>query len=199
MTVIPDPVLSAPFAISWGFDCLGANVQYLSAARPGAIWPYVSGGDGIPWTEDQIRYFAARGAHVYRVNQGYVQGPGQALHGDEYDFEAGAWTIGNLLEIVAARRRVKWSTRIYCSWSSYGTVKQMLAEAGTGKSVFFRIADWNLDEHLADLELHADVYAGQWASPTSHPLVRMPGTGLTLAQANADLSVVLLEYTGWLG
>ena len=65
--------------------------------------------------------------------------------------------------------------------------------------MFFRIADWNLDQHLADLELHADVYAGQWASPTHNPATLVPGTHLTLADAKADLSVVLRMSTGWEG
>lgn len=189
-----------PTGISWGFDCLGDNVQRLidAGAKPAAIWPYISGSDGIEWTEAQIDHWKAT-ALIYRVNQGYHQGPGDALKGDEFDVENGAWSIAQMVEIVRARRAVSWSTRVYGAWATYGTLKQELAQAGVGGSVWWRIADWNLDEHLADLELHADVYAGQWASPSSNPATLVPGTRLTLAEAGADLSVVLRENTGWVG
>ena len=194
-----DTFLPSPSPFGWGFDCISGNVQHLLDTKPTAIWPYVTGSDGIAWTPEEIDYFRKRGAVVYLVNQGYHQTAASALTGDEFDFEAGAWTLGALLEVVAARRKVRWSTRIYCTWANYGTVKQALADAGTGGSVFFRIADWNIDQHVADLELHGDVYAGQWASPTSNPATKVPGTDITLAQAGADLSVLLHTYTGWQG
>ena len=158
-----------------------------------------TGSNGIEWTTQQIHHFDQQGAAVYLVNQGFEQSPAEAMIGDEFDFEARAWTLPTLLKVVEARRAVKWSTRIYCTWSNYGAIKQALAEAGIGRSVFFRIADWNLDQHTADLELHADVYAGQWADPISHPMTLVPGTNMTLAAAGADLSVVLHEFTGWQG
>jgi hypothetical protein len=186
--------------IGWGFDCLGSEVQHLmNAVWPTAVWPYVTGDDGVAWSPEEIDYFRRQGAHVFLVNQGYEQGPAQALTGDEFDFEAGAWTLANLLEIVEVRRKVKWSTRIYCTWANYAIIKQALAQAGTGDSIWFRIADWNLDQHLAELELHSDVYAGQWASPSTNPATLIPGTTLTLSQVSADLSVVLNIFTGWAG
>lgn len=185
--------------IGWGFDCLGSSVQHLLDTKPTAIWPYITGNDGIAWTPEEIDHFRRQGVAVYLVNQGFMQSPAEALTGDEFDFEVGAWTLPELVAVVEARRKASWSTRVYCNWSNYGLIKQALAEAGAGRSVFFRIADWNLDQHTADLELHADVYAGQWASPTHNPATLVPGTNITLAEARADLSVVLRESTGWQG
>lgn len=180
---------------SWGLDCPGSQVELLRSkgARPPAIWPYISGTIGIVWSADQITAFGSR---IYRVNQGYLQGPADALHGDEFDLEAGAWTIDQLLTIVQGRNRVRWTTRIYCTWQNYGAMKQRLAEEGIGRNVWFRIADWSLSQHLADEELHADVYAGQWASPQSNPDTLIPGTRIKLSEANADLNVLLIENTG---
>lgn len=193
-------VASAP-TFGWGFDCLAENVQHLLGAKPTAIWPYDTGTNGIPWTQEEISHFVMSGTRrVFRVNQGFQQGPAAALHGDEFDLEAGAWTIPALVDVVRERRRVKWATHVYCTWSDYGLMKEALAEADiTQASMWYRIADWNLIQHFADVELHGDVYAGQWASPTSAPAVLVPGTSLTLAEAQADLSVMLREYTGWLG
>jgi len=185
--------------IGWGFDCLGSSVQHLLEARPTAIWPYITGDNGIAWTSEEINHFRQQGAEVILVNQGFRQGPAEALAGDEFDLEAGAWTLASLRMVVAKRRDIRWSTRVYCSWSNYALVKEALAADGTGNSVFFRIADWNLNQHTADLELHADVYAGQWASPSTNPAAVIPGTSITLAEAGADLSAVLNTNTGWQG
>jgi hypothetical protein len=188
-------------SIGWGFDCPGSEVQHLISAgvKPTAIWPYITGTDGVPWTPEEIDRFRQQGTEVILVNQGFGQGPAAALDGDEFDVEAGAWTLSGLRMVVAKRRDVHWSTRVYCTWSNYSVIKEALAQDGTGRSVFFRIADWNLDQHMAELELHADVYAGQWASPTTNPATLIPGTSLTLAEAGADLSVILHTSTGWQG
>ncbi|MGP0047848.1 MAG: hypothetical protein ACLPZR_03225, partial [Solirubrobacteraceae bacterium] len=58
-------------------------------------------------------------------------------------------------------------------------------------------ADWNLSEAEATARLGTDLGNGaiiasiQFASPTSNPDTVIPGTSITLAQANADLSVTL--------
>lgn len=183
-------------AFSWGLDCPASQVALLRSkgAKPHAIWPYISGTVGIVWSADQVNAFDR--ARIYRVNQGFLQGPADALHGDEFDLEAGGWSIDALLTIVKARNSVKWTTRIYCTWANYGVMKERLAEEGIGRNTWFRIADWNLSQHLADEALHADVYAGQWASPTSNPDTIIPGTRLTLREANVDLNVLLIENTG---
>jgi len=188
-------------AIGWGFDCEGSQAQHMISAgvRPQAVWAYDTGDYGIPWTDPEREHFKALGVRVYLVNQGITQGPGEALHGDEFDYEQGAWTLQHLVQIIIARRAVLWSTRVYCTWTNYAIIKAALAQAGIGDSVYFRIADWDLNSHLAGLELHADVYAGQWASPASNPGTLVPGTSLSLAEAIVDLNVVLLGSTGWEG
>ena len=61
------------------------------------------------------------------------------------------------------------------------------------------LANWNLSEAEADAALGTAI-AGirivgvQWASPTSNPGTKVPGSNLTLAQAQLDLSVTV---PGW--
>jgi hypothetical protein len=160
-----------------------------------ALWPYVTGSSDVRWPEDAIIGFP--GSRVYRVNQGFD--PVGPFHGDEFDLERGAWAPPQLVAVAQERARYRWSTRIYCTYANYGLMKAQLAQVGLGRSVFYRIADWNLSEHLAGLAAYGDVYAGQWASPTSNPNTVIPGTNHTLATANVDLNVVLLENTGWQG
>ena len=188
-------MLSEPAALTWGVDCPGADAGRLPAGIP-AIWPYVTGTNGVAWDERQIARIGAK--HVYRVNQEYDT-PGD-LYGDEFDVELGAWSLGDVVDITRRRRQYSWSTRFYVTWSLYGQVKGELSDAGINRSVFYRIADWNWDKFYADLALHGDVYAGQWASPSTNPDTSLPGyPGLTLAALNADLNVLLPVDTGWQG
>lgn len=182
--------------LTWGADCLPGSITYLPQNIP-AIWPYSTGSPTVRWPQADIDRFRKHGAAVFLVDQGYEsQSPFDA---DEFDIEQGAWEIAQMPGIVAARRERNWSTRFYCCWTCYGQIKQLLAGHGTGQSVFFRIADWDLSAHLADLELHDDVYAGQWASPSSNRATLIPGTRTTLSHAGVDLNVLLIEDTGWQG
>jgi hypothetical protein len=180
--------------LTWGIDAQYSQLRYIPAGVP-AIWPYVTGTTGICWPDDAINGF--NGARITRVNQGY-DSPGP-FHGDEFDFERGAWTLDQIVSAAIERARYHWSTRIYATYDGYGQAKAALARAGLGRSVFYRIADWDLSEHLASLAAYGDVYGGQWASPTSNPDTVIPGTHISLATANVDLNVVLLENTGWQG
>ena len=184
-----------PLAVySWGADTTAANAHKLPDSLP-VIWPYVTGTPGVQWTADQIRDFPR--SQVIRVNQGYEND--DPFHGDEFDIETGAWNTANIIEVVAARRAHQWSTRLYGTYDTYASVIAALAAQGLRRSVFWRIADWDLTAHLADAELWGDVYAGQWASPASNPRTPLPGTVLTLAEAGADLNVIIRESTAWEG
>jgi hypothetical protein len=183
-----------PLIETWGADCPSGSVEHLPRNVP-VIWPYVTGTPSIRWTGEQIAQFPH--SRIIRVDQGFESR--SPFDADEFDIEAGAWSDDAIAGIVAERRTRRWSTRLYGTWDTYGAVKQELAARGIGQSVFWRIADWDLDQHFADLELHGDVYAGQWASPSSNPRTILPGTRLTLAEANADLSVMITVNTGWAG
>jgi hypothetical protein len=179
---------------TWGADCPGENAPSLPASVP-VIWPYVTGPPSIKWTPANIGRFTH--SKIILVDQGFESR--SPFDADEFDVESGAWTIEEISGIIAERRTRRWSTRLYGTWGTYGATKEVLAARGTGQSVFWRIADWDLNQHYADLELHGDVYAGQWASPSSNPDTILPGTHLTLAEANADLNVILNINTGWAG
>jgi hypothetical protein len=181
---------------SWGADCLGSSAGLLPDKTP-VVWPYVTGTPDVAWSAERIRQFRDAGAAVYLVDQGFgSRGPFDA---DEFDVEAGAWTEGEIVAVIRARREHKWATLLYGTYSTRDAVTAELVRLGIERSVYWRVADWDLSQHLADEELWGDVYAGQWASPASNPHTLLPGTSLTLRQANVDLNVVLRESTGWEG
>lgn len=185
----------------WGADCLASSIKYLPANTP-AIWPYITGTTSAPdveWPASAILSFQRSGAHITRVNQGFQQNAqDDAFHGDEFDVESGAWSVSDAITIIGLRRTKKWSTRIYCSWDDYQPIKQSCARAGTAGSLYFRIADWSMSEPRA-AQLWGDIYAVQWASPSSNPNTLIPGTQTTLRAAGADLNVLISTATGWRG
>jgi hypothetical protein len=188
-------VTTAPHAkLTWGADCLPESAHYLPKNLP-ALWPYFTGSNGVKWSPATHTEFPH--TDLTWVDQGF-DSPGPTA-ADEYDYERGCWSETGLIGVVRARRARSLPTKIYATWDGYGQLKKDFAELGIGQSVYFRIADWNLSQHLADQELHGDVYAGQWASPTSNPDTLIPGTNVTLATANTDLNVLLTIPTGWVG
>ena len=178
---------------TWGADCMGEHSDNLPAAM-GVVWAYNTGTPGIPWSVEQRARFDH--AHLYTVDQGF--GSKTPFDADEFDLEARAWTVPELVQVAAARAEKRWSTRIYCSRIPYAMMSGALAAAGLlHLPVFFRIADWSLNEAQARAQLGGNVYAIQWASPSSNPATLLPGTQLTLEEAQADLNVVRLMNTGW--
>jgi hypothetical protein len=186
--------LALPSKLSWGIDCPSSQIRFVPRDVP-AIWPYVTGTTDVRWTDTEIAGFTR--SHVFRVNQHFDND--DPFTGDEFDIEELAWTPEEIIPVVQARRARHWSTRLYGTYATYDATVLELVKAGVRTSTFWRIADWNLDQHLAAGSLWADVYAGQWASPGSNPETLIPGTSDTLDVANADLNVLLIENTGWAG
>jgi hypothetical protein len=60
------------------------------------------------------------------------------------------------------------------------------------------VADWSLSEAEAAKILTTSgdypVVAVQWASPTSNPNTLVPGSHLTLSEANVDLSITVASW-----
>lgn len=178
----------------WGVDCIASAEPNLPASPP-VIWAYVTGttrNPDIPWTAAQLARHPY--SQVYTIDQGF--GSQGAFDADEYDVEAGAWTVSAMVWVISLRNDVGWSTRVYCSWSDRASLLTSLAHAGvSAKRVYFRIADWNYSFETARAQIGGNVYAIQWASPSSNPNTVLPGTSLTLSQCDADLSIIRLGST----
>lgn len=157
---------------------------------------YVSGTPDIKWTpEDWARFPSAR--HI-RIFQGYGDMPD--VHGfDAIDVETGAVTPGEAASIVRTRvmAGIPW-THIYGTDSTLATVGEAIRAYGQSiwnGHVSCWLADWNLDESEAAAKVGTRIHgmtcvAVQWASPSSNPHTMLPGTQLTLREADCDLSVV---------
>lgn len=162
---------------------------------------YSSGTSDIQWTAQD--WAQTQGARRVRIWQGYGAFPEVGTY-DEIDIESGAVTASMAAEAVQER------VQAGITWTNlYGTLSSLQAAATaiqrSGQAVWLghvtcRLADWDLDLAAAT-KLVGTFQAGmrcvgvQWASPSSNPNTVLPGgTGLTLREANCDLSVV---DAGW--
>ena len=189
-------------AAVWGIDTIDAGVLKVPLGAP-VIWAYVTGTTirpEIQWEPEDIARFPH--SQVFRIDQGFGDqlDEARAFDADEYDLEAGGWTVDRLAGVVRLRNERQWSTRVYASVGPFDALLGKLRTAQVPmRSVFWREAHWGLTEAEARGQLGGIRYALQYASPSDGGDLVIPGTSLTLAVAGADLNVMALVNTGWQG
>lgn len=156
---------------------------------------YMSGTSAVLWTPSDWGSFPHSGK--VRIEQGF--GQFQPLSCDVFDVESGALTLATAVTGIHDRidAKMKW-TDVYGTTSTIASLAAELA-AGEPKGWYFGhvncwLADWNLSEAQAQSIVGTQISgitckAVQFASPTTNPNTLIPGTNITLAKAQADLSV----------
>ena len=178
-------------------DAIHANVGNVPASTP-KVAGYVTGTPDIRWTHQDWQRFPRAG--TLRIDQS----PGLAEYASNAasvaDIEPGAGTVGAFVTASQSRLRLHRLLWFYGTQSVISQVSAALTAAGIPLSECGAwLANWNLSEAEADAALGTAI-AGirlvgvQWASPTSNPGTKVPGSNLTLAQAQVDLSVTV---PGW--
>lgn len=173
------------------FIGLDKDVTLIADSKPAKVGAYVTG-SGIAWSLQEFDMFPETQTGRVRIDQTpqlsmFAQG-----NADVADVETGAATIQTFA--VAVKERVKLGLRsaIYIQSSNANAAHAYFISQGILNEIDWWIADWNLSEAQATAEIGKNnVVAVQWASPTSNPNTLVPGSKLTLAQANVDLSVAL--------
>lgn len=155
---------------------------------------YDTGSPDILWTAvDWARFPNSGRVHV---NQDPSTGP---YRGNVLDVEEGAWSIPQAVEACKARHAAGRFCNIYIQESNLHEFILECKQEGV-KDVRMWVADWNLSKHEAEqIIFHNNVgdfpiVAIQWASPISNPNTILPGTKMTLSQANVDLSVTASDW-----
>jgi hypothetical protein len=178
-------------------DTIHDNVSLIPVDTP-AVAGYVTGSSDICWTASDWGQFIPAQTRLVHINQG---DPGLSPDAfDTLDVEAGAITPGQVPALVHARVQAGYAwTLVYGTASTLSEVQSALEAAPYGEHWYWGhvaswLANWNLDEDEAAAQLGTLIsglgcVAVQWASPTSNPGTLLPGTSLTLAESNCDLSV----------
>lgn len=173
-------------------DTIHDNVHNLPATMP-RVAGYVTGSKDIQWTEADFGRFA----RTVRINQFpdmHTLGAGHVL-----DVENRAWTIPGAVAAAKVREAHDRHTTFYISTGNHNaTVNELAAAAAAAglnrSTTFLWVANWSLSLEAATQMIgdHVDGYrivAVQWASPSSNPHTPLPHSNLSLAEANADLSI----------
>src|SRR5450631_2564986 len=176
-------------------DTIGADYKNIPVGTK-QVAGYVTGGGFVPWTAEAWAHFP--NAVQVRIDQS--PGGMAPLISHVLDVEGGAARPQDAVQWVHKRIDAgvgTWST-IYGTTGTLATVATALGIGGNWwwGHVNCWLADWNLNEAQATALLGTKVagmtvVAVQWASPSSNPNTIMPGSNLTLKQANTDLSVTL--------
>jgi hypothetical protein len=180
-------------------DAIGADSSVIPDHTQ-RVAAYLTGSGGIAWTGPQVAQLRSKGVHtVIRIDQASNL---NLFRGYPYvvcDIEPGAKSAPTAAREAAERAKIGARTGFYFSAGDIAAVAAACRAEGLSPFPDAWEADWNLsrDEAIAQLGKIVDgfpIVAIQWASPTSNPSTIMPGSRLTLAQANADLSVTLADW-----
>lgn len=157
-------------------DCTHGSLPEVAKTSIRRIAGYDTGTPDIRWTSADWAWASGsvHGARaVLHIDQSDSDTPSLAEVKYAKDTEAGASTIPVSIEVAGQRIDRGHDAVLYCDQAILG-----LVESAAGRA---RLP-------------HGRIIAYQWASPTSNPNTILPGTTFTLAQANADLSVIMASF-----
>lgn len=173
-------------------DTIHDNVGNIPVSTP-RVAGYVTGTPDIKWTPRDWGRFPKSGKAPID------QSPGLAAYASSgamiADIEPLAGTVPAYVRACRERLRAGHTLCFYCSQSIVAQVSAAMVNAKIPlNNCWVWIANWNLSQAEANAVLGTTVagvkvVAVQWASPTSNPRTLVPGSTLTLAEANVDLSV----------
>ena len=146
---------------------------------------YATGTPDIKWDSSDWDRF--RDAAKVPINQTNTVIPSIPV----VDAEPGAMQIPTVVDSVRVRKGLGKRTTVYLPDSWLVECEKALSDAGLSDWADYGIANWNLSREEAINELGGRIVWVQYASPTSNPDTFIPGTKLTLREANADLSVTV--------
>lgn len=150
-------------------DTIHANVHNIPQSTV-KVAGYDTGTRDIAWTTEDWARFADDKTGKVQINQSPSAPP---LDGNVIDSEPGAWSIDQAVAGCETRRKAGRYSTVYVNASDQAAMEAALRTQGFNDF---------------------PVVAVQWASPSSNPDTNLPGSSLTLSQANCDLSVACADW-----
>lgn len=155
----------------------------------GAVAGYDTGTPDIQWVPADWSRFP-HGSHLH-IDQSPSLAWLASLRSNVGDIENGAATIATLAEVAKARSERGHQTGAYISRSRAGDLVDALGALAPWVQLW--LADWSLSQAEAAALIgtmigKCRIACVQYASPTSNPSTPVPGSSMTLATAQCDLS-----------
>ena len=175
-------------------DVTGVNSAKVPAvALLGIIALYATGSDGIEATAAEIARFKNAGVGVVLIDQTpslSVFAAGVA-HVAIADVETDAGTFATAIDGILARQARGEQSTIYLSYSNLDAFLSKLPSTVDRSLLSFGIADyaWSIADAKVKLAANPDWAYCQYGDPESNPNTLVPGTSVTLSQAQCDIDV----------
>jgi hypothetical protein len=173
-------------------DVTGVNSNNIPAvAALGIIALYATGSDGIEATSAEIARFKNAGVGVVLIDQSPSLSVFAAGLADVADVEPGAGTVDTAVSAILDRQAHGWQSTIYLSYSNLDSMVSAFTSAVNQDLVLFGVADWNWSQAQSEDLLAANPHWAycQYGDPETNPDTLVPGTSLTLAQAQCDIDI----------
>lgn len=170
-----------------GLDATGASSANVPLSTE-TVGVYDTGTFDIRWTAAQIARFHNSG--IERFNQNNDTDP---RVGNAFDLESHAGTIPGAVTWSRGKRDLGATPVIYIQQSNLSDLETALAHASIDR-YWIHLANWNLSRAAAEKLLGGRIRAIQCQSPSSNPNTLVPGSHLTLSQANIDVSVCADDF-----
>ncbi len=159
---------------------------------------YATGTVGIEATAADVAKYRAAGTGVVLIDQTPGLKVFAAGLADVADVEFLAGTHASAAAAVLARQAHGWQSTLYCSKNALAGLQAALLPGTDRSKVLYGVADYNWSRAESEALLGANPHWAycQYGDPKSNPHTLVPGTSVTLAQANADIDVGKASWAG---
>jgi hypothetical protein len=173
-------------------DVTGENASNIPAvAALGIIALYATGSDGIEATAAEIARFKNAGVGVVLIDQTPSLSVFAAGLADIADVEQGAGTAETALAAILDRQAHGWQSTIYLSYNSLDSLIAALTSEVDQGLVVYGVANyaWSQAQSEDQLAANASWAYCQYGDPESNPNTLVPGTTMTLSEAQCDIDI----------
>jgi hypothetical protein len=181
-------------------DVTGQSAPQDPIVHGSLVAAYLTGTGVVPWSAAEIQARRAAGEGVVGIDQTpggqlFAQdGTFDGVRASIYDVEAGAGTPASAA--AACRSRVALGVKQHTLYVSLDSLPALRAAVAGIPGVVYGVANyaWSLAEAEAYIAANPDVVYVQYGDPQTNPNTDVPGTSVTLAQANADIDVARASW-----
>ncbi len=173
-------------------DVTGVNSSNIPAvAALGIIALYATGTEGIEATSAEIARFKNAGVGVVLIDQTPSLSVFAAGLADVADVEQGAGTLETAVAAILDRQAHGWQSTIYLSESNLDSMISAFTSDVDQDLVLFGVANYSWSQAQSEdlLAANASWAYCQYGDPESNPDTLVPGTSLTLSQAQCDIDI----------
>jgi hypothetical protein len=178
-------------------DVTGTNSNNIPAvAALGMIALYATGSDGIEATSAEIARFKNAGVGVVLIDQSPSLSVFAAGLADIADVEQGAGTTQTAVAAILDRQAHGWQSTIYLSYSNLDSMVSAFTSEVNQDLVLFGVANWSWSQAESEDQLAANANWAycQYGTPETNPDTLVPGTNLTLSQAQCDIDIAQASW-----